>query len=128
MPMERRKKIGFSRPVVIVARHTRRYERAYHRKTAADCSAPFGTALVDKRPPGQREEDVLERAAADEDALGLDAALVDGADGSLTVVRVDEDPVREHLQPRAETLESALDTVSASVREPQLDDLPLDVP
>src|SRR5262245_58769640 len=123
MPMESRKKIGFSRPVVIVARHTRRYERAYQRKTAADCSAPFGTVLVDKRPPGEREEDVLERAAADEDALRFDAPLVDGADGRFPVVGVDEDPIREHLQPGAEPLEPALDAVSASVREPQLDDL-----
>ena len=38
IPIDRRKKIGLSSPVVIVARQARRYERAYHQKTAADCS------------------------------------------------------------------------------------------
>ena len=48
IPIDRRKKIGFRRPVVIVARQTRRYDRAYHEKTAA--AWPTGwMGSVDKR-------------------------------------------------------------------------------
>ena len=65
--------------------------------------------------------------AANENAVGLDASLVDGAHRGLAVVGVDEDAVGQHLQPCPETLEPALDAVALPVCEAQLDDLALDV-
>src|SRR2546427_13294386 len=45
--------------------------------------------LIDERPSRQREEHVLERAAADEDALRREPALVDGVRDRVAVVRAD---------------------------------------
>ena len=45
------------------------------------------------------QEDVLERRAADEHALWLKTELVDVRCGSVAVVRVEEQPVRQCLEP-----------------------------
>ena len=65
--------------------------------------------LLDQRAAGQAQEDVLERRPADEDGLGLEAALVDGDRGRLAVVGVEQDAVGQALDPLGDAVELAVE-------------------
>src|SRR4051812_4406488 len=64
---------------------------------------------VDQRAAGQVEEDVLERRPADEDGARLQPALADGDRGRLAVVRVEQDPVGQVLDPLGDAVEPAVE-------------------
>src|SRR2546426_9454311 len=87
---------------------------------------------LDETAAGETEEDVLERAPPDEDALRLEAARVDRSARRLAIVGIDEHPVGQAFDPLRDPVE---DPVEASVerirdlrREAQLDDLARRVP
>ena len=77
--------------------------------------------------PGQAQEDVFERAPADEHALRPEAPLVDGDGRGLAVVGVEQDPVGQASRRSMRSSTSASSSASSvswiAGREAQLDDL-----
>src|SRR5207249_11014302 len=89
-------------------------------------------ASLDQAAAGEAEEDVLERAAPDEDALRLEAARVDRSARRLAIVGIDEHPVGQAFDPLRDPVEDpvepAVERVRDLRREAQLDDLARRVP
>ena len=69
------------------------------------------------------QEDVLERAPANENAVRDEPALVHPVGRRVAVVRVEEDAVGQDLDPVDEPVRPVAQVVRLRVVEPELDDL-----
>ena len=76
--------------------------------------------VLDQRPAGQPQEDVLERRAADEDRLRPEPALVDRHRACLAVVGIEQHPVGQSLDPLGEAVELAVEGLLDAGREAEL--------
>src|SRR4026208_294538 len=90
-------------------------------RAASGCTS---TRSFDEAPPREMEEHVLERAAAHEDTLRCEPALVEDGGRCVAGGRVREHPVRERLDPLDEPVGPVADVLrTAAVVEAQLDDV-----
>ena len=78
---------------------------------------------LDEGAAGQPQEDVLEGRAADEDRFGPEASIVNGDGHSLAILGVQEDPVRQVLDPIGQPVELAVEGLLDADREAELGDL-----
>ena len=109
--------------VTTLPRHMRRY---CVMKNSSGLKRASGSSF-DEAPSGQVQEDVLERAAPDHDALGDEPALVQPVGRRVAVVRVQQHAVRERLDALDQPVRPVAEIVRpAPVVEAELDDLPVE--
>src|ERR671936_640847 len=77
----------------------------------------------DQRAAGEAQEDVLQRAAPDQDAPGRDASAPELGDGPVTVAGREEDAVADALDAVGHAVELAVGAPLGTLGQPQLDDL-----
>src|SRR6476620_3052935 len=121
MPIAARKSSGANTYENTEPRHRRRHT-THSRSTTR--TTRFASTSVLERAAGEDQDDVLERAATLVHRVGLHAVVGDERVDGVTVVGVDEDAIRQRLDPMPGTGDARDHLVAGvAVEEAELDDL-----